>query len=135
MTCFWTGILTMLSQESIQSVFKCNNRLSPSQLVTLFKQYNTATEDVLWNGNVLGQQELKENVESIKEYDVKTLNNGYLCSCCEPFLLLLCQLFRVNVHHNFNGVMIKYTYVSCANNNQTLICGSNRGHFWGNRHR
>ena len=35
--------------------------------------------------------------EHIKEYNQNTISQGYLCSTCDPFLLLLSELFK---NHN-----------------------------------
>ena len=60
----------------------------------IFQKENAIiTSDVLWNGQSLRQQEMEENLKHIKEYNIQTICRGYLCSSCDPFLLLICQIY------------------------------------------
>lgn len=45
-------------------------------------------------------------IKLIKIEDFRS--NGYDCSSCDPLLLLVSQLFVVNIVHNFNGANIEY---------------------------
>ena len=38
------------------------------------------TPDILWNDSELTEKLMEENIEAIKEYDVKQVQNGYYCS-------------------------------------------------------
>lgn len=52
-------------------------------------------------------------------------NNGYLCSSCEPVMLLTCYLFNVNINHNYNNHLMKYQTKEAT---RTLTFRSNRSH-------
>ena len=83
--------------------------------------------NVLWQNNVLRKQEIKEHLEWINEYNVKNIKNGHMTSVCDPFLLLICELFSVNIKHNYNKNTIMYTNKKKVR--KTLIFSSNNGHF------
>ena len=127
MTCFWDGILQALDTSDFQ-VVGCNNRLNRRQLIDLLKNNNAEIEDVTWNGKKLTNQEMKEHFEAIKDYNINTINQGHLCSSCDSFLLLICQLFNVNIKHLYMNVNIEYQNKNIQR--KTLNFASNRGHFW-----
>jgi hypothetical protein len=127
MTCFWDGILQALDTSDFQ-VVGCNNRLNRRQLIDLLKNNNAEIEDVTWNGKKLTNQEMKEHFEAIKDYNINSINQGHLCSSCDSFLLLICQLFNVNIKHLYMNVNIEYQNKKIQR--KTLNFASNRGHFW-----
>ena len=126
MTCFWDGILHNLTNDDFQRVFKVN-KPSNKGLVVLLKENNSKeTKSIKWNGTSLRDQEVEENYEHIKDFNVKSISGGYLCSTCDPFLILVCKLFNVNINHNYCGNMMKY---EVPNPIRTLNFSSDRGHF------
>tara|TARA_B100000902_G_scaffold293120_1_gene279622 strand:+ start:6665 stop:7054 length:390 start_codon:yes stop_codon:yes gene_type:complete len=127
MTCFWDGILQALDTSDFQ-VVGCNNRLNRRQLIDLLKNNNVEIEDVTWNGKKLTKQETKEHFEAIKDYNINSINQGHLCSSCDSFLLLICQLFNVNIKHLYMNVNIEYQNEKIQR--KTLNFASNQGHFW-----
>lgn len=127
MTCFWDGILQALDNSDFQ-VVGCNNRLNRQQLINLLKTKNVEIQDVTWNGMKLTPQEIKEHYEAIKSYDINKINNGHLCSSCDSFLLLICQVFNVNIKHSYINVDIEYKNQKVQR--KTLQFASNHGHFW-----
>ena len=126
MTCFWDGILQALDNSDFQ-VVGCNNRLNRQQLINLLKTKNVEIQDVTWNGMKLTPQEIKEHYEAIKSYDINKINNGHLCSSCDSFLLLICQVLKVDISHRYLNTMISYKYSGKAR--KVLKFKSNRGHF------
>ncbi len=127
MTCFWDGILQALDNSDFQ-VVGCNNRLNRQQLINLLKTKNVEIEDVSWNGKKLTKQEMKEHYEAIKAYNINGINRGHLCSSCDSFLLLICQVFNVNIKHSYINVDIEYKNEKVQR--KTLQFASNHGHFW-----
>lgn len=133
MTCFWNGTIAALNKNHMKQIFRYNHnrKPSPTELANLLKIHATETTDVLWNGQELSIKLLQENLDWIKEYDVSKIGRGHDTSICDPFLLLMCHLFKVNIIHDYNGVMINYVHKSFAiGNSGVLRFKSNRGHFW-----
>lgn len=69
MSCFWQGILSSLTKKDR----------------SFFKLLNTQTQGVMWNQEDLSDQQILENYQPIKDYDCQAINDGYDCSCAEPF--------------------------------------------------
>jgi hypothetical protein len=131
MTCFWDGLIASLTNDDFKNVLKINKRPRANEFATLLKKHALVTNDVTWMNKKLKHQEKKENLQRIKELDINKIRQGYDCSACDPFLLLISQLFNVNIIHNYNGVTIKYNYIKPnIKLKKTLKYGSNRGHFW-----
>ncbi len=123
MTCFWKGTMDGLCKKRV-------TRITPEKFITFLKKYNYKTYDVLWNGRKLSEQELKENQLRVHELKLNSIWNGYDCSSCDPFLLLISQVFKVHIEHDFNGTKIRYTNIRVPYNHSPLKFRSNRGHFW-----
>jgi len=90
------------------------------------KKKSKPIDSVSWQGSKLKKQEREEHSEAIKVYNTKNIGNGHLTSTCDSFLLLLCELFTLNITHNYCGKIIQYT---CENPRKTLKFNSNKGHF------
>lgn len=126
MTCFWDGILQSLNNDD----FKLFNRHKPfyqTDLIQFLKQNNKPTINVYWKGEKLRESELKENFTTIKDFEIKNIYNGYLCSVSDPFLFLLCEIFQINILHDYNGVNILY---QVSKPRRTVKYKNNSGHFW-----
>ena len=124
MTCFWDGILKRLSNEDFK---KFNiNKPRNKDFVVFLKNHNTKTTNVKWNNEKLTEKQLEENFTHIKDFNVKSIGGGYLCSTCEPFLFLVSHLFNVNINHNYCGHVMKYRI---NDKNRILNFKSNKGHF------
>lgn len=131
MTCFWDGIIKAFNPIDFHKALGINRKPSSKELVMLLKKYNKPTTDIGCNGIKLTKKQLKENMAWIKELDENNIRSGYFCSGCDPFLLLVAQLFGINIIHQYNGHNIYYnnraTKVSKVN---TKVFGSNSRHFW-----
>jgi len=115
MTCFWDAIRSRLHLN-----------ISNIEFIQYLKNNNKPTHSVLWNGNGFSKKQLEENVEHIRDFNENTIGNGYDCSICDPFLILVCHLYNVSISHNYNGHYMKYT---TENSTRTLDFYSDLGHF------
>ena len=126
MTCFWDGILKSLKKDDFDFVnYKYNKSLK--NFIIFLKENKKRMNNVLWQNQSLKNQEIDEYLLWIKEYNINNISNGHLTSVCDPFLLLICELFCVNIKHQYNNCTITY-----KNNNKvrkTLVFSSNNGHF------
>ena len=57
---------------------------------------------MLWQGQPLRDQELKENFEWIRDYNANGIGGGHLTSPCCPFFVLLSHLLSVRIIHNMS---------------------------------
>ena len=132
MTCFWRGIIAEIDSESFKNIFGYTKSLktSPEEFINLLKSQAVLTSQVKWNGSFLTHKEMKENFEHIKSLDTRLINQGYDCSSCDPVLLLICQLSKRNIEHNYlQKYLIKYQHAN-PTIEQPLCFASNQGHFW-----
>ena len=125
MTCFWDGLLRNLNQEDL-NLLNSNKNIKIKDFILLLKKNNKICENVKWQEENLSQQLLKENYEMIKIFNENNINQGYDCSSCEPFMILISELFKINIHHNFNGTIIKYIHTEPR---KTVNYKSNQSHF------
>jgi hypothetical protein len=128
MTCFWEGITNGLSINILGEPCKSRNYV---KFISYLKKHSNeilkAESLLTWNGETLIEKYLQEQRQHIQNYDISLINNGHDCSTCDPFLILIAILFRVTIHHNYNGSMIKYER---KNAKKVIIFSSNIGHFY-----
>jgi hypothetical protein len=126
MTCFWDGILRSLKKDDFDYIqYRLSKR--PTDFIQYLKKHKKPMVNVLWQNNALKKQEIEEFLQWIEEYNINGIHNGHLTSVCDPFLLLICELFCVNIKHQYNKHTI--IYKNKHNARKTLIFSSNNGHF------
>lgn len=117
MTCFW---------DSLRNGLQLN--ISNNEFINNLKDKNTANNtNILWNNISLTKKQLEENYIHVRDFDIQTINNGYYCSVCDPFIILICDIYNINIHHNYNGYLMKYTHINKYNT--ILYFNSDKGHF------
>tara|TARA_B100000795_G_scaffold264804_1_gene245775 strand:- start:6257 stop:6649 length:393 start_codon:yes stop_codon:yes gene_type:complete len=126
MTCFWDGILRSLKKEDFDYV-SYNEPKTQLNFINFLKKNKREMNNVLWQNNTLREQEITECLSWIGEYDIKGIHDGHLTSVCDPFLLLICELFSVNITHNYGKHTI--LYVNKCKVRKTLLFSSNGSHF------
>ena len=102
MACFWEGIRSSLSKDDKNKLGITDNTIP--NLITTLKNNNTLDIKVLWQNKALTKKEQEENYTHIKDYNIDSHRNGYLCSTCDPFLILLCNTLNVNINMNIWGI-------------------------------
>lgn len=149
MTCVWVGILSRFSAQEINkrlcydNNFFENRKPNEKEFVALLKNNNKLTVDVLLDGIEISEKMMNENLEWVRDYNIDNIYHGHDCSTADPFLMLVCQLFCVDIYHIYNislkdnigthplkdGGFIRYTN---KNNNSGMILSfiSDKGHFW-----
>tara|TARA_B100000925_G_scaffold291209_1_gene278484 strand:+ start:317 stop:706 length:390 start_codon:yes stop_codon:yes gene_type:complete len=127
MTCFWTGIISSLSIDDFAYI-GIEHKPSIPDFIKILKNKNIKTNNLDWNKSKLTERQLEENLTHINDFPINTINSGYFCSTCEPFLLLISEIFSINIIHNFNGTIINYT--NKKHSRKTVKYKSDTGHFW-----
>lgn len=125
MTCFWDGIISSLEIKDFQKL-DITIKPSPQEFVELLKKYNIKTHNVCWCNEKITDKQIEENYEAIQNYDINTINEGYYCSTFDPFLLLIAELFNLDIYHKYLNNTINY-----KSNNHTKVVeySSNKSHF------
>ena len=115
MSCFWNGLRNKIPE--------LHNK-TPKQIVEYFQQHNRMTLNVRQQNTTLKCQEMKENIEAINTYKIQ---DGHLTSSSDPFLLLSCELFFLDIQFMFDSHMI------CIKNtkkvNHTVRFDASKNHF------
>jgi hypothetical protein len=124
--CFWVGLLNKLSNDDFQYAFN-QNKPNIDSFINLLIDNNKYTKNIKWQNQSLSNNELKENYQHIHDFNKNTINKGYYCSSCDPFLLLITQLFNIELIHQYCGNSIIYT---SNNPRKKLNYFANSHHFW-----
>lgn len=125
MTCFWTSIIKALDSDDLLKLGLIK-KPTVNQLIETLKSLNKKEVSIEWNDEVLSDKQKEENYEHINSYVTKSSRRGYLCSTCDPFLILLCEILEINIQHIF----LKHTIHYKGGWGKTYKFGSNRGHFY-----
>ena len=128
--CFWNGILSKLNDEDFKFANFYFNKTKDSRVIFFIEQLkskNTKTNRIQWQNTLLSKKELDENFEHVQNFNIKSINKGYDCSSCDPFLLLITEIFQIEIIHQYCGNIITY---KSDNPRKKVLFYSNRGHFW-----
>jgi hypothetical protein len=109
MTCVWNSLIHGL--EDHLSEISLPYKVKPYDFVKKIKSLNTLIATIIVDDEELTKKQIQENFDAIKEFKVEHINEGYYCSTCDPYLILICHVFSCSIHHNYNGHIIKYEHV------------------------
>lgn len=121
MSCVWNTLIGALTK------IKLIKYVTPDQFVAVIKHLNRETR-VLWNGQEITDKQQAENMERIRNIDIERINEGYDCSGCDPVLLLVSDLYKINILHKCLGNDIRYTPMDTCVADITIF--SDSGHMW-----
>lgn len=124
MSCFWDSMFRKLTLDDYK--FIGARPISPKTLVKLLKDKNVPLVNVRWQGELLAIRFMSEMMRDISVYKSKSFNTGHDTGGCDIFLALVCQIFQININHNYNGVVLKYE--NTKNVRKTLNFSSSRSH-------
>ena len=127
MTCFWDGIIKSLTNNEIKRICNSNKKITANKFAKFLKSKNKKPKNVLWQDSELTEKELQEHFDAVKELDLQKIGNGYLCSICDSYLLLLCELLEITIIHKYLNNVIIYKHKN--NNRRTIKYKSTNGHF------
>ena len=122
MSCFWDSLLNSLNKEDCVKLNLIKK--TPKHLANRLKGNSKVNLSTKCQGNLLTKKQLEENKLHIDNYDVNSVNDGYLCSTCDPFLLLFCEILSIDIHHKYLNNMVIYS----TGSNRIEYFKSNKGH-------
>ena len=126
MTCVPDSLISKLKKDDYKLI-NLESKPNANKFMEAIKKNNRKTYNVTWQGYKLNERELIENIERIKNIELNKIGSGYLCSSCDPLLLLYCEIFFLGIDINFNGTTIKYRNTKF--NNRTINFSSSSSHF------
>ncbi len=124
------GLGVNVINKALGSDMKAMKQYSSSHIeefILLLKKANKVTKNVTWNGHKLTESEYTDNFNVIDQFTTKDIYNGHNTSACDPFLCLVCELFRTNLDFHFNCTEIMYQYKD--QKKHVLYFKSDDGHF------
>lgn len=135
MTCVWDALRTSITQEDLKFIdYPTKPTLNAINMVKLLKnrayevlQHKPTIYLEKWNNEKFTDKYLKECYQFVKNFNVSSINRGYDCSSCDPFLMVFAGLFRVNVH--FIYVNTKCLF-QVTNPRKTLKFQCSKSHFY-----
>ena len=107
MTCFWDHILKSLNKEDLQMI-DLNYPTTNTSFIDSLQKNNKLCVNVTWQNKSFKKQLLEENLLMVKEFNSQNINKGYDCSTCDPFLILLSELLKVDIDHLYQDILIQY---------------------------
>lgn len=127
MTCVWDSIIAGIHNDIFAPFFP--KKPTPLQFVEFLKSKNKKT-NIKVNDIELTEKEKEENFEAISIFNQNNIGGGYDCSTCDPFMLLICEIFQCSITHKYLNVDIKYEtenpkfriYVYSSRGHMSLIC-------------
>ena len=122
MACFWEAQIAALSATELQMV----GGRRPEVLKRFYQTRFLDPTNVLVQGKALTEQERSEHREWLR-CDQDHVYGGHLTSTCDPYLVQLCEHFRVNVDHVYNGSLVQYHIPRAT---RLLKFQSSTNHFW-----
>ena len=126
MTCVPNSLISKLKKEDYKLI-NLESKPNANKFMEAIKKNNRKTYNVTWQGYKLNEKELSENIERIKNIELNKIGSGYLCSSCDPLLLLYCEIFFVGIDLNFNGIPLQYRNVKY--NDRVLKFSASSSHF------
>lgn len=115
MSCFWDNILISLTEDDFK--FIDYDKMNNYNFVRFLKNMNEKVLEVTWDKENLTEQQINENFKHIEDYSVNNIEEGYLCSICDPFLILISYIFRVDIEH----IYLDTKHVYNVNNSRKMI--------------
>ena len=125
MACFWNGLIKMLLKEELIS-----RKIDAEHLLSIVKYFNDQNmqrrrHTVEINGKCPTKKQMMENYHRIMY--INSVNDGYDCSSFDPVLIIICEIYRVNIEHDFVGNVVTYFR---KKNKKTIKVFSNKEHFY-----
>lgn len=125
MTCVWNALLMGIPKDSYQDG---KHITQPLQLVEYLKKYNCKTIHVKINGCLLSDKRIAENLEAVSSFNSSSIYGGYFCAFEDPFLFLVCELFKLNIKHTINGHVAEYIYYDGVQSIKWIHLSSSSSH-------
>lgn len=125
MSCFWDALIKNIKHDDIYDIFKFN-KINPLIFVNNLKLNNKLVDTIYINDQLISKKQQNENYEHIKNYDVNTISNGYLCSTADPFLILIADIFSITINNKFLNKNIIYKPICFSR--YTINISNDNGH-------
>ena len=136
--------LDKIDKDSLINILNDIKKTNLSDMILLLIKYNRKCTNVKWNDEKINDKIIAESFDHVNEFlknngnkeinidnDINIqniINDGYLCSICDPFLILICELFELGIDHRYLGNVMKYRNMD-GGNRRIVGFTSDHGHF------
>ena len=128
MTCFWTGVVSVLTHEDLSLLGNpCTSDL-PAFIRRLQEIAPTAEFNISWQSVNLTEKEIQEQKEAIRDYNISNIGQGHWTSSCDPFLCLLSDVMQVKIVFRYMNNMIVFS-TKTPTPRKTLQFAASNSHF------
>lgn len=108
MSCYWDALIRELSSEEADRAGLGGR--GPREFAQRLKELAPSSFVMTkWQGSDISEQQRRENAAAVAAYDLSTVNDGYLCGSCDPFLLLVSHVAGVHIRHHTPQGTFEYT--------------------------
>ena len=141
--------LSKVDKVSLVNILEDIKKTNINDLILLLIKYNRKSANVSWNGEKLSEKLIDESFDHIKDFlenndknknknnkdenseiNIQNIiNSGYLCSVCDPFLILICELFELEIEHLYMGNVMRYRNIGSGGGRRIIKFTSDQGHF------
>ena len=138
--------LSKIDRGALSTILKDINKTNIKDLILLLIKYNRKSVNVSWNGEKLPDKLIDESFDHVKDFlqnndknndnnnnsekNIQNIiNSGYLCSVCDPFLILICELFELEIEHLYMGNVMRYLNIGGGGGRRIIKFTSDHGHF------
>ena len=142
--------ISKVDKVSLGNILEDIKKTNIYDLILLLIRYNRKSVNVSWNGEKLSEKLIEESFDHVKDYlqnndnnknnnnvnndnnnseiNIQNIiNSGYLCSVCDPFLILICELFELEIEHLYMGNVMRYKNI--GGGRRIIKFSSDQGHF------
>lgn len=128
MTCFWDGLYQSLNSDERDIVDAFRGDTPAKKMCKYLKECNVPVMNIKVNSSHITAKQVSENYNHIQTYSSQDIHLGKFVSTFDPFIMLFCEIFSVNVQHTYDGYIIEYNNKFYTNG--VVYFSSNPGHFW-----
>jgi hypothetical protein len=108
MTCFWTGVVSALTQDDLDILGNPSTSDLPAFIRRIQELAPSCELDIQWQGSPLTMSEIHEIKEAIRDYNISGIHDGHWTSSCDPFLCFLAAKLQVRIDFRYRKHMIVF---------------------------
>lgn len=133
MTCFWDGIVRSLDENDYKklSIQKTNSKIQNiTNIINSIKNMNSSHNiSILWQGKEITNKEKQEIHDSIKEYNIRGIQQGHLTSFCDPFLCFIASFLYHRIHFSYMNHKVIFEPKETNKIRKDVFYSANNRHF------
>jgi hypothetical protein len=127
MTCFWTGVVSALTQEDLDILGNPPPGDLPAFIRRILELAPACDFNIKWQGTPLSASEIREIKEAIRDYNISNICQGHWTSSCDPFLCFFSAALKARIEFRYMNHMI--VFESITPTRKTFQFAASNSHF------